>query len=50
MPDISMCTNDACPKRKECYRFMAKPCEWQSYAGFEPDEDGECKKFMEVIK
>lgn len=36
MPDITMCTNDECPLRESCYRYMAKPSEYmQSYAVFE---------------
>jgi hypothetical protein len=35
MPDISMCQHSACPKSKECYRFMAIPDKWQSYMAFE---------------
>jgi hypothetical protein len=34
MPDISMCQHSACPKSKECYRFMAIPDGWQSYMEF----------------
>jgi len=38
MPDISMCQNDDCPMRKQCYRYTAKPNEpYQVYAEFEPD-------------
>ena len=25
MPDITMCKDDECPSRKDCYRFMAEP-------------------------
>lgn len=32
MPDITMCKRYDCPARKECYRFMAKPGPYQSYA------------------
>ncbi len=48
MPDISMCQNDNCPKRADCYRFTAKPGERQSYANFQPDEKGECEYFYET--
>jgi hypothetical protein len=34
MPDICMCKNEKCPKKEECYRYMAKPSEWQSYIEF----------------
>ena len=37
MPDISMCANETCPKRNECYRFTATPNPYrQSYADFKP--------------
>ena len=35
MPDISMCKNDKCKFKEDCYRFTAKPSEFmQSYAEF----------------
>lgn len=37
MPDITMCCNCNCPKRKKCYRYRAVPDElWQSYANYQP--------------
>lgn len=36
MPDIAMCGNEDCPSAKECYRFRAKPSDWQSYMDFQP--------------
>ena len=40
MPDISMCANKKCKKRKQCHRYTATPDEyWQAYADFtEPCE------------
>jgi hypothetical protein len=36
MPDISMCSNDTCPLKDNCYRHTATPNEYrQSYAKFE---------------
>jgi len=35
MPDISMCDNKRCSKKKECYRFMAIPSSFQSFMKFE---------------
>jgi hypothetical protein len=36
MPDISMCTNDKCKLKEECYRFTATPDEYrQSYSPFD---------------
>ena len=35
MPDISMCKNDKCKFKKDCYRFTAKPSEFmQTYGDF----------------
>ena len=36
MPDITMCRNEYCPLRFNCYRFTANATDRQSYAGFEP--------------
>lgn len=51
MPDISMCANDKCLSRKECYRFMAKADSIQSY--IKPvvnKEDDKCSYFWKVDK
>ena len=37
MPDISMCTGGACRRKMTCYRYMAKPDEYQSYMEFYAD-------------
>ncbi len=51
MPDISMCMNKECKKRKKCYRFMAIPCEYQSYATFKCKKSTiNCDHFMEILK
>ena len=35
MPDISMCFNEECPKKEDCYRAKAEPNPlWQSYTSF----------------
>lgn len=47
MPDISMCANQTCPKKESCYRFTAKPCKYQTYADFKPDEEGKCEYYWE---
>lgn len=48
MPDISMCLNQTCGKRLECYRFMAKPTPyWQAYSDFQGAEDG-CTYFLPI--
>lgn len=38
MPDISMCMNQACPSHELCFRFMAKPSDYQYYSKFAPPE------------
>ena len=42
MPDISMCNNNKCKFKKECYRFTAKPSEFhQTYGEFNcKDKEG----------
>lgn len=50
-PDISMCSNSDCRKRKECYRFKATPNPFrQAYMDFKPDDGGNCEGFMELKK
>jgi hypothetical protein len=49
MPDITMCQNNTCPQRTECYRWTAKPSEFlQSYATFKPNAKGECVHKMHI--
>ena len=48
MPDISMCRNVSCPLKEKCYRYMALPGIWQSYATFKYD-DG-CDRFWPIRK
>lgn len=31
MPDITMCKDERCPFKRECFRFTAYPSEFQSY-------------------
>ncbi len=50
MPDISMCSDDRCPSRSQCYRHKdsgTKPSEWrQSYMDFQrPAEAEKCGEF-----
>lgn len=54
MPDITMCSNEECELRIDCFRFMALPNPWrQSY--FAPDsipqpKNGKCDDFMVIFK
>jgi len=48
MPDISMCENNKCPLRKNCYRFLARAGYVQVYSDFAPDEKGKCDGYWEI--
>ena len=48
MPDISMCNNIQCTLKEVCYRFKAKPSDWQTYADFKQDKDGKCKYYWKL--
>ena len=42
-----MCENKTCYLASKCYRQVAEPDSYrQSYAHFEPDDDGDCEWFM----
>jgi len=46
MPDISMCANEKCTLKNDCYRYTAKPDEfWQQYGSFKQDDKGECRHY-----
>ena len=34
MPDITMCVNNNCERKNECYRAMAESNNYQSYSDF----------------
>lgn len=44
-----MCSNETCPMKGVCYRARATPSCWQSYANFQPKEDGECEHFWPTL-
>ena len=44
MPDISMCANEMCKRRSECYRYTATPSDYQSYMEF---DDNDCEYFCD---
>lgn len=49
MPDLSMCDDKECPKRKECYRYMAIPNEYrQSYFADSPRKGDGCDEFIKI--
>ena len=46
MADITMCKDNTCPKKEQCYRFTANKNEfWQSYFMASPREDEKCNYF-----
>lgn len=48
MADITLCSNDNCPRRKECYRAQCTPNpQYQSYSLFIYDgKTGKCEDFV----
>jgi len=51
MPDISMCDNNICPSKEECYRFKAIPNDYQTYTSFIVKEnEDKCDDFMKINK
>ena len=52
MPDIGMCSNQSCPSKLKCYRFMAIPnIPRQSYNGYTVEEGKKkCKSFNKILK
>jgi hypothetical protein len=54
MPDISMCADDECPSRAECYRHKesgTKPhLPWQAFTDYQrKPEDERCAEFQPVL-
>ena len=45
MADISMCSGDGCEAKYTCYRFTAKPSEYQSYFATTPIENKGCEYY-----
>jgi len=45
MPDIAMCKQEDCPRKMECYRYLAVPEHWQSYILPNPKD---CKHFWQI--
>lgn len=38
MADISMCTNSKCPLSSTCYRYLARPSQYQCYYILSPED------------
>lgn len=51
MADITICMSKECPQRKSCYRAMAVPDRYQSYADFEYvcNEESGFEDFMPIL-
>jgi hypothetical protein len=45
MPDITMCLGTNCPHKETCYRFTAKPSDYQSYFMTPPIKEGKCDMY-----
>jgi hypothetical protein len=45
MPDIAKCLGTGCPQKETCYRYTAKPSDWQSYFSVPPIKDGKCNMY-----
>ncbi len=52
MPDITMCTGEACNKKNSCYRYTAdSDIRGQSYFVTPPvKEDGTCDSYWKISK
>ncbi len=42
MPDITMCPGTNCPYKETCYRYTAKPSDYQSWFMEAPIKEGKC--------
>ncbi len=42
MPDITMCPGTNCPYKETCYRYTAKPSDYQSSFMEAPIKEGKC--------
>lgn len=43
MPDITMCTGEGCKLKETCYRYKAKPDQYQYYFTKPPVKNGNCE-------
>lgn len=44
-PDITMCVGTNCPQKETCYRYTAKPSDYQYYFIDPPVKDGKCEMY-----
>jgi len=51
MPDITMCQQENCEKKLECFRYMAEPNpKWQSYVEFNEEFCGKNNNYKMLIR
>lgn len=50
MPDVTMCLGKDCPLKETCYRYKAKPDEYQYYFMEAPFKDKECNYYWKIEK
>ena len=43
--DITMCVGTDCPHKEKCFRYTAKPSEYQSYFMEAPIQDEKCEMY-----
>jgi hypothetical protein len=50
MPDITMCKPIYCPLKDTCYRYKAKPDQYQSFFSEQPynDEKKTCEQYWKM--
>jgi len=44
-PDITMCKGTDCPVKESCYRYIAKPNDYQSWFTEPPIKDNKCDMY-----
>ena len=50
MVDITMCDGKDCPKKQDCYRYLAKKAKrMQTFFRRAPGKDGKCGHFWPVV-
>jgi hypothetical protein len=48
MADITMCRGDGCGLKDDCYRYLAKASERQSFFMKPPVKNGSCEYYWKV--